>query len=73
LNHQNHTKEREKVVSTEIIIAGILIIALSVLLLTGLYDPYSSKNIVLMSALLQQAGSNAFFVEVNRQCSSIFN
>jgi hypothetical protein len=35
-------KREKRVIGTGIIIAGLLIIALSVLLLTGLYDPYSS-------------------------------
>jgi CHASE2 domain-containing sensor protein len=35
-------KRKKRVVGIGIIIAGLLIIALSVLLLTGLYDPYSS-------------------------------
>ena len=35
-------KIEKRVVGTGIIIAGLLITALIVLLLTGLYDPYSS-------------------------------
>lgn len=35
-------KIEKRVVGTGIIIAGLLIIELIVLLLTGLYDPYSS-------------------------------
>jgi hypothetical protein len=35
-------KKEKRILGTWIIIAGLLIIVLSVLLLTGLYDPYSS-------------------------------
>jgi hypothetical protein len=34
---------KKRVIGTGIIIAGILIIVISVLLLTGIYDPYSNK------------------------------
>jgi cytochrome c biogenesis protein CcdA len=33
---------KKRVIGTVIIIAGILIIVISVLLLTGIYDPYSN-------------------------------
>jgi hypothetical protein len=33
---------KKRVIGTGIIIAGILIIVISVLLLTGIYDPYSN-------------------------------
>jgi uncharacterized membrane protein len=35
-------KKEKRILGTWIIIVGLLIIVLSVLLLTGLYDPYSS-------------------------------